>query len=95
VLDVAGRLGEPAPEVLEPVRLDPGVVDRPGVEAGAVDRRREQLGERGADRLLPGPLAREVDVSVDGEAAAGEDALLGDELVALEPDRPLRSPAGP
>ena len=48
-------------------RLDPRIVLRPGCQPLLVDLRGEELGEGGADGLLPGPLPREVHIGVHGK----------------------------
>src|SRR4026207_2116845 len=75
VLDVAACFGEAAAEVRVAGGVDPRIVLRPAREPLLVDLGREELGERGAHRLLPGGAAGEVDVSVDGKAHAGKHVL--------------------
>jgi hypothetical protein len=59
-----------AAEILQPVLLDPRIVFRPRRQSLAMNRRGEQLRQRRAHCFLPGRLAREIHIRIDGEAHA-------------------------
>jgi len=86
-LRVTRREHEAGTEVLEPRRVDPGVVALERVEPHPDRGRAEELGERGRDRFDPRPRAGEVHVGVDRVAHSGHDAPLGLELLALDAER--------
>ena len=72
---VAVGLVEAALEILHRLLADEVVALQHAGDALAVDRRREQLGQRGGHRLQQRALAHEVDVGFDREARGRQRAL--------------------
>ena len=56
------------------------------LDALADDHRREQLGERGGDRLQQGLLAHEMHIGLDGELRARQQPAQRGDVFALEPE---------
>src|SRR5207249_2702692 len=72
MLRVARRLRETVLEVLQPVRIDPGIMAQDRREPLLHDQRREQLRERRRYRIEPGPRPAEIHVGIHREANAWE-----------------------
>src|SRR6185369_10531625 len=81
---IARRLGQALVEIGERVAGDEIVIGQHPRHPVADDRRGEELGEGGGDRLQQGALGHESDIGIHGEAGAGEETLARGDIVAVE-----------
>ena len=81
---IARRLGQALVEIGERVAGDEIVVGQHPRYPVADDRRGEELGKRGGDRLQQGAFGHEADIGIHGKAGAGEEALARGDIVAVE-----------